>query len=66
MNPNEKTIIEEIETMLQAHPTALTYWRRLSPSHQHEYIKWIDEAKKEETKQKRKEKTVEILLEKYS
>lgn len=64
MKPTEKTIIEEIEMMLQSHPTALAYWRRLSPSHQHEYIKWIDEAKKRETKTRRIEQTITMLLKK--
>jgi len=33
----------------------------LSPSHQREYLKWIDEAKRDETRVKRIASTVEKL-----
>lgn len=36
----------------------------LAPSHQREYLKWIDEAKKEETRQNRLLSMVEMLKEK--
>jgi uncharacterized protein YdeI (YjbR/CyaY-like superfamily) len=37
---------------------------KLAISHKKEYIQWIDSAKKEETKFKRLEKSVEMIKEK--
>ena len=37
----------------------------LSPSHQREYLKWIAEAKRPETRQARIEKTVQMLSKKH-
>jgi uncharacterized protein YdeI (YjbR/CyaY-like superfamily) len=34
----------------------------LPPSHRREYVTWIDEAKKPETRQRRIEQTIERLL----
>ncbi len=39
-------------------------FRALSPSHQKEYIKWIEEAKKEQTRTRRLEKMRKMILEK--
>jgi len=39
----------------------LDYFNNLAPSHQREYLKWIKEAKKQETQQKRIEKMIELL-----
>ena len=36
----------------------------LAPSHQKEYFKWIDEAKKSDTRMRRIEKMIEILRDK--
>jgi uncharacterized protein YdeI (YjbR/CyaY-like superfamily) len=36
---------------------------RLSPSHRREYVKWISEAKLEETRQRRVEGTIKRLVE---
>ncbi|TNE70385.1 hypothetical protein EP331_12160 [bacterium] len=38
---------------LSDHPTELDKYNKLSNSHKREYIKWIEEAKKDETKNKR-------------
>ena len=39
----------------------LEYFNRLAPSHKEEYLSWISEAKKEDTKVKRIEKMIEML-----
>lgn len=39
----------------------LDYFESLGPSHQKEYLKWVNEAKKDETKQKRITKMLEML-----
>lgn len=36
---------------------------RLSPSHQQEYVSWVEEAKREETRKTRVGRTVELLKE---
>ena len=42
----------------------LQYFKSLPQSHQKEYLKWINEAKKAETRNKRISKTVEMLRQK--
>lgn len=39
----------------------LALFQSLPPSHQNEYLKWIREAKKAETRRKRILKTIEML-----
>jgi len=39
----------------------LDYFKHLPPSHQKEYLSWINEAKKQETGQKRIVKMIEML-----
>lgn len=39
----------------------LQHFQELAPSHRKEYLKWIDEAKKTETKDRRIAKMIEIL-----
>ena len=53
-----------IRNYLKAYPSALSYLESISYSHKKEYIKWILEAKKEETQQRRLEKMLQILQEK--
>ena len=40
---------------------AKVHFEKLSYTHRKEYVTWIDEAKKDETRQKRIAKTVEML-----
>ncbi len=49
---------------LRADAAAQSVFQRLPPSHQREYVKWIEEAKKEDTRRKRIEKTLAMLLQK--
>lgn len=46
---------------LEDHPQAREYFRKIPPSHQKEYIQYINEAKKEETRLRRIEKTILLL-----
>jgi uncharacterized protein YdeI (YjbR/CyaY-like superfamily) len=54
---------QELQTALAKY-SADKLFAALSPSHQAEYLKWVNEAKKEETRQKRIEKTAKMLHEK--
>ena len=38
---------------LRANPAALSRFEALPPSHKAEYLKWIDEAKRDETRKRR-------------
>ena len=49
---------------LAKNKSAKSAYEKLSPSHQREYIKWITEAKKEETREKRVSKMIEMLTKK--
>jgi hypothetical protein len=53
----------DLAAALEQHPTAAAAFAKLSYSHQKEYVDWIDSAKKEETRQRRVEGTVERVIE---
>jgi hypothetical protein len=56
----------ELETLLQENEAARATYNSLSYTHQKEYVQWINEAKKPETRANRVVKTVTMLLEKKS
>ncbi|MDO4681705.1 MAG: YdeI/OmpD-associated family protein [Lautropia sp.] len=51
----------DLEAALAAHPVAGQRFNALPPSHQREYLKWIEEAKKPDTRARRIQGTVEPL-----
>ena len=51
----------DLERALARSEAAMRAFSRLSPSHQREYVDWIEEAKRPETRARRIEKTVERL-----
>lgn len=53
----------DLAAALKQNPKAQTAFKNFSPSHQREYIEWITEAKKPETKAKRLETTLTWLTE---
>ena len=52
----------ELESVLKKHSSAKEIFSALPPSHQKEYVNWIQEAKKAETKQRRAEAAIEKIL----
>ncbi len=54
----------DLSSALHADAAASAAFQRLPPSHQREYVEWIEEAKKEDTRRKRIEKTLAMLREK--
>ena len=52
-----KDLLKELKKDKQAK----TFFDKLSFSHRKEYVTWINEAKKEETRQRRIVKTIEML-----
>ncbi|HEX6270807.1 MAG TPA: YdeI/OmpD-associated family protein [Anaerolineales bacterium] len=60
----EPRVIEVPTELKQAFKTekeAKAFFDKLSYTHQREYVMWINEAKREETRQKRIVKTIEML-----
>ena len=46
---------------LQRDPVAATTWEKLAPSHRREYVGYIKEAKKDETRARRVKRTIDEL-----
>jgi uncharacterized protein YdeI (YjbR/CyaY-like superfamily) len=46
---------------LKKEKEAKTFFDKLSYTHQKEYVRWVEEAKREETRQNRIIKTIEML-----
>jgi hypothetical protein len=55
------TVPDDLAAALERNPKAQTTFHGLSPSHRREYIEWITEAKRPETRQKRLATTLEWL-----
>jgi hypothetical protein len=53
----------ELETLLKKDVAARAAWDRLAFSHKKEYVLWITEAKREETKTRRLEQAIVMLRE---
>jgi hypothetical protein len=60
----EERVIEipvELKKAFKTEKEARAFYEKLSYTHQREYVTWINEAKKEETRQSRIVKTIEML-----
>lgn len=55
------TVPDDLVAALKRNREARTTFERFSPSHQREYIEWITEAKRPETRQRRLDTTLEWL-----
>lgn len=60
-----KTVIppDDLQKELDANPDARSFFESLAFSHKREYVGWIHDAKKEETRERRVKKTIEMLIE---
>jgi uncharacterized protein YdeI (YjbR/CyaY-like superfamily) len=47
------SLASDIDEALRANPAALSHFEGLPPSHRNEYLNWIDEAKRDETRERR-------------
>ena len=47
------SVSPDVSRALRANPAALSIFEGLPPSHKAEYLKWIDEAKRDETRKRR-------------
>lgn len=55
-------IPEDVQAIFQEHPKAYKIYREMSYTHRKEYMRWINDAKKTETREKRKQKLVPMIL----
>jgi uncharacterized protein YdeI (YjbR/CyaY-like superfamily) len=60
---DEPAVPPALEQALDADPDARDAFERLAPSHRREYAQWIEEAKQDETRARRVEKTLGMLRE---
>lgn len=60
------TVPDDFSMALTANEIAHAKWKKLSYTHQREYVQAIVEAKREETRKRRIARTVEILSQKLS
>ncbi len=64
--PAEKKDLEIPDWFMEAvrsNPVALETWEKFSYSHKKEYVEWVTEAKREETRADRMQKTLGLLAE---
>ena len=54
---------DDVQQLLNQNEKAKEFYEKMSYTHKKEYIRWIEEAKKEETRERRKIKMIEMLLE---
>ncbi len=59
----ELKVPADLAARLRQNPKAAAAFENFSPSHRREYLEWITEAKREETRQKRLATTIEWLAE---
>jgi uncharacterized protein YdeI (YjbR/CyaY-like superfamily) len=57
----DSPIPEFFEAGLNSHPVAAENFRKLPPSHRRNYVRWVTEAKKEETRLRRLAEAVRML-----
>jgi hypothetical protein len=63
--PEELIVPGDLRAALAESPEAEVFFTGLAPSHRKEYIRWVEEAKREETRLARISGTVEKLLQKH-
>jgi bifunctional DNA-binding transcriptional regulator/antitoxin component of YhaV-PrlF toxin-antitoxin module len=61
--PREVEVPADLADALAAHPEAGERFGRMSYTHRKEYVAWIEEARKEETRARRVEKAVGMIAE---
>lgn len=57
------SIPEDVHQLFNSNQEAQQIFEKLSYTHQKEYIRWIEDAKKQETRDQRKEKMMRMLIE---
>jgi hypothetical protein len=60
--PRVVSVPPDLQAALEADPGAQTFFHKLSYTHQKEFVQWVEEAKRPETRQKRIQRTLDLLL----
>ncbi|MBC8506668.1 MAG: DUF1905 domain-containing protein [Anaerolineales bacterium] len=63
LEPRVVEVPPDFKAALAEKTRAQTFFEKLSYTHQREYVNWINEAKRDETRQRRVGKTIEMLKE---
>jgi hypothetical protein len=66
LEPRQVELPPDLQQALEASPTEQTYFNQLSYTHQKEYVKWVIEAKREQTRKERIQRTIELLKQRKS
>ena len=61
--PRVVTVPKDLQKLLDENPKGKAVFEKLSYTHRKEYVNWIESAKKEETRQRRLERSLEMLQE---
>lgn len=63
--PSRKALVvpEELLQVLQKEQEVMTRWEKMPPSHKREYVEWITDARKEETRKRRIAQALELIRE---
>jgi hypothetical protein len=59
--PRTIAVPPDLLAALESQPEARAFFERLSYTHQKEYVQWIEEARREQTRQTRIARTIELL-----
>ena len=62
-NAKENIVPDYFWAALRKHPAAQAAFEKISPSHKREYVKWIAEAKREDTRARRLQTAIKWLTE---
>jgi len=60
--PRETPVPDDLAAALAEHPEAGTFFASLAPSHRKEWVRWVEDAKRPETRSRRVRATVDALL----
>jgi hypothetical protein len=62
LEPRQVDVPPDLLQALEANPKAHAYFNRLSYTHQREYVRWVTDAKRDQTHQDRVQRTIEMLM----
>ena len=61
VQPRQVSVPDDLRQALEAESAAQAFFEKLSYTHQKEYVQWVEEAKRPETRQLRIIRTLEML-----
>jgi hypothetical protein len=60
--PREVAVPEDLRQALEGEPVAAEFFSMLSYTHQREHVEWIGEAKRDQTRRNRIDRTIKMLM----